>query len=90
MIIGCDVYLHHTSWGSTNINKTGASLFNYIMANRPDTMNRDNRPTFVTSNTQKVIDIMIAPYMLAILLTLSLRTESLCSAASQATSPSAL
>jgi splicing factor 45 len=33
LIIGCDANSHHTSWGSTNINNRGESLFNYIMAN---------------------------------------------------------
>jgi len=60
LIVGCDGNSHHTSWGSTNINNRGESLFNYIMANRLDTMNRGNKPTFVTSNRQEVIDIMIA------------------------------
>ena len=59
-IIGCDANLHHTSRGSTNINNRGEPLFNYIMANGLDIMNRGNRPTFVMTNRQEVIDIMIA------------------------------
>jgi hypothetical protein len=60
LIVGCDANSHHTSWGSTNINNRGESLFNYIMANGLDIMNRGNKPTFVTSNRQEVIDITIA------------------------------
>jgi hypothetical protein len=60
LIIGCDANLHHSSWGSTNINYRGESLFNYIVANGLDTMNRGNRPTFVTSTRQEVIDITTA------------------------------
>ena len=60
LIIGCDANAHHTSWGSTYINNRGESLFNYIMANGLDIMNRGNRPTFVTSNRQEVTDITIA------------------------------
>jgi hypothetical protein len=59
LIIGCDANLH-TSSGSMNIDNRGESLFNYIMANGLDTMNRGNRPTFVTSNRQEVIDVAIA------------------------------
>jgi len=33
LIVACDENSHHTSWGSTNINNRGESLFNYIMAN---------------------------------------------------------
>jgi splicing factor 45 len=29
LTIGCDANSHHTSWGSTNINNRGESLFNY-------------------------------------------------------------
>jgi hypothetical protein len=60
LIISCDANAHHTSWGSTNINNRGESLFNYIMANGLDIMNKGNRPTFVTSNRQEVTDITIA------------------------------
>ena len=60
LIIGCDANAHHTSWGSTDINNRGESLFNYIMANGLDIMNKGNRPTFVTTNRQEVIDITIA------------------------------
>jgi hypothetical protein len=60
LIVGCIANLHHTSWGSTNINNRGESLFNYIMVNGLDIMNRGNRPTFVTSNKQGVTDITIA------------------------------
>jgi hypothetical protein len=60
LIIGCDANSHHTSWGIMNINNRGESLFNYTTANGLDIMNRDNRPTFVTSNRQEDIDITIA------------------------------
>jgi len=60
LIIGCDANSHHTSWGSTNINNRGESLFNYIIANGLDIMNRGNKLIFVTSNRQEVIDITIA------------------------------
>jgi len=43
LIIGCDANSHHTSWGSTNINNRGESLFNYIMVNGLDIINRGNR-----------------------------------------------
>ena len=60
LIIGCDANAHHISWGSTNTNKRAESLFNCIMANGSDIMNKSNRPTLITSNRQKVIDITIA------------------------------
>ena len=60
LIVGCDANSYHTFWGSSNINNSGESLLNYIMANGLDVTNRGNTPTFVTSNRQEVIDITIA------------------------------
>ena len=61
-IIGCDANSHHTSWGNTNINNRGEPLFNHIMANGLDIMNRGNIPTFVTPNKQEVTNITIATF----------------------------
>jgi hypothetical protein len=60
LVIGCDANAHHITWRSSNINNRGESLFSFIMANNLDIMNKGNRPTFVTSNRQEVIDITIA------------------------------
>jgi len=60
LIVGCDANSHHTSWGSTNINNKVEFLFNYIMANGLDIMNRGNKPTFVTSNRQEEINITVS------------------------------
>jgi hypothetical protein len=62
LVIGCDVNAHHTTWGSSNINNRGESLFNFIMANDLDMMNKGNRPTFVTCNRQEVTDITIVTF----------------------------
>jgi hypothetical protein len=62
LIIRCDANLHHTQWDTTNINNRGESLFNYIVANGLDIMNKGNRPTFVTCHRQEVIDITIATF----------------------------
>jgi hypothetical protein len=61
LVISCDVNAHHTTWESSNINNRGQSLFNF-MANDMDIMNKRNRPTFITSNRQGVIDITIATF----------------------------
>jgi hypothetical protein len=46
LVIGCDANAHHTNWRSSNINNSSESLFNFIMANDLDIMNKGNRPTF--------------------------------------------
>jgi hypothetical protein len=60
LIVGCGGNFHHTSWGSTNINNRGEYLFNVIMENGLEIINKGNKPTFVTSNRQEVIYITIA------------------------------
>lgn len=62
LVIGCDANAHHTTWGSSNINNTGQSLFNFIMADEFDIMNKGNTPFFVTPKWQKVTDITIATF----------------------------
>jgi hypothetical protein len=62
LIIGCDGNAHNTSWGSSDSNERDESLFNYIMTNGFDIINRGNRPTFITSNRQDVVDITIATF----------------------------
>jgi hypothetical protein len=62
LVIGCDVNVHHTTWGSTKINRRGEYLFNFIMANNLDIVNRGYRHTFVTCNRQEVIGITIAMF----------------------------
>jgi hypothetical protein len=60
MIIDCDANAYHISFPrGARTSTRGESLFNYVMANGFDIMDRDNRPTFVTSNRQEVIDITI-------------------------------
>jgi hypothetical protein len=61
LVISCDVNVHHTIWGSSNINNRVETLFNF-MTNDLDIMNQGNRPTFVTANRQEVIDITIATF----------------------------
>lgn len=64
LVIGCDANAHHSAWASTNINRRGESLFEFIMANNLDIINTGNTPTFVTCVRQEIIDITLAtPYI---------------------------
>lgn len=59
LIVGCDANSHHEAWGSTGTNIRGESLYQFLMANNLDIMNRGNKPSFVTTTRQEVIDITI-------------------------------
>lgn len=57
IIIGCDANAHHTVWGSTNINKRGESLLQFILTEGLTIANVGNKPTFVTKTRQEVLDL---------------------------------
>jgi ribonuclease HI len=59
VIIGCDANSHHVVWGSSDTNKRGEKLLEFILAADLSVLNRGNRPTFVTRNREEVIDITI-------------------------------
>lgn len=56
-IIGCDANAHHSSWGSTNINKRGESLFAYLLNMDAVVINEGNKPTFSFNGRDEVLDI---------------------------------
>ena len=60
LIIGCDANSHHTVWGSSNINKRGEKLLDYLASSSLQIMNTGNRPTFVNRRRGEVIDITLA------------------------------
>ena len=45
---------------STDVNKRGESLFNYIWNNNLFTLNKGTKPTFINAIRQQVIDSTIA------------------------------
>lgn len=59
LVIGCDCNSHHTVWGSTNTNKRGTNLLEFIGSNDLEILNRGAGHTFVTSRRQETIDITI-------------------------------
>lgn len=60
VILGCDANAHHLVWGSSDINKRGESLLEYLTTNNLDILNRGNAPTFENRIRQEVLDITIA------------------------------
>ncbi|GJQ65599.1 hypothetical protein Trydic_g7696 [Trypoxylus dichotomus] len=58
-LLGCDANAHHTIWGSTGTNKRGESLISHFVTNGLVTLNRGNKPTFVTVSRAEVIDVTV-------------------------------
>ncbi|XP_015187720.1 PREDICTED: uncharacterized protein LOC107072363 [Polistes dominula] len=59
LVIGCDANSHHVAWGSSNTNKRGTALLEYLSSSNLEILNRGSRSTFVTSRRQKVIDLTL-------------------------------
>ena len=57
LVVGCDANAHHIIWGSTDINRRGTSLLEYLSTTELEILNRGSKPTFVTTRRQEVIDI---------------------------------
>lgn len=59
LIFGCDANAHHTLWGSSDCNKRGDDLMEYIIYFNLYILNRGNEPTFITKNRREVIDLTL-------------------------------
>ena len=59
VLVGCDANSHHITWGSTNINKRGQALVEYLNTNDLITLNIGNKATFVNKIREEVLDITI-------------------------------
>ncbi|XP_055842792.1 uncharacterized protein LOC129909743 [Episyrphus balteatus] len=57
LLVGCDANAHHTAWGSTDINRRGEYLLDFILEKCLDVYNVGNTPTFVTRIREEVLDI---------------------------------
>jgi hypothetical protein len=60
LIIGSDTNGHHQMWGSTNNNKRGNNLAEYILTVNLQSINTGNNPTFISANGQTIIDVTFA------------------------------
>ncbi|XP_020298130.1 uncharacterized protein LOC109862474 [Pseudomyrmex gracilis] len=59
LLLGCDANSHHVGWGSTDTNLREESLHDYLMGTGLTILNRGNKPTFLDSRRQEVIDITV-------------------------------
>jgi hypothetical protein len=48
LLVGCDSNAHHTAWGSTNCNRRGEALTEFLNSSNLEILNRGNEPTFAT------------------------------------------
>ena len=62
-IIGCDANAHHVIWGSSDTNKRGEKVLEYLVSSSLQLLNRGNSPTFVNARRGEVIDITLATNM---------------------------
>jgi ribonuclease HI len=59
LLIGCDANSHNIVWGSSDTNLRGNKLLEFIASSNLVILNKGNRPTFVNSIREQVIDITL-------------------------------
>ncbi|XP_037930262.1 uncharacterized protein LOC119664997, partial [Teleopsis dalmanni] len=59
LILGCDANAHHTVWGSSNDNKRGEYLLDYIMTVGLSIANKGSKPTFINAIREEVLDLTL-------------------------------
>lgn len=59
LILGSDANAHNECWGSSDTNRRGDTLLEFLAGTDLDLLNRGTEPTFVTSARQEVIDITL-------------------------------
>lgn len=64
-VLGLDCNAHHVVWGSTDTNKRGECLLEFILKYNLEIINMGNDPTFITSNRSEVIDITLATSLIS-------------------------
>lgn len=60
MIVGADTNAHHTQWGSSDVNRRGESLLQFLATTDLMTLNRGRRPTFKNAVRSEVLDVTLA------------------------------
>lgn len=59
LIMGCEANAHHTIWGSTDKNRRGENLFEFIIGHNREILNLGSKPAYVNSTREQVIDIAL-------------------------------
>ncbi|XP_070499431.1 uncharacterized protein [Chironomus tepperi] len=57
LIVGCDANAHNVVWGSSDTNKRGESLLDFLLIKELIVLNEGNEPTFSNSIREEVLDI---------------------------------
>ena len=59
LLLGCDANSHHKLWSSTDTNRRGENLVDYLITTDLDILNTGTIPTFRNSVREEVIDITL-------------------------------
>ena len=65
LIIGTDSNAHNEVWGSTDTNRRGEILLEYLIANNLVISNEGNNPTFLNKRSEQVLDLTLSSERIA-------------------------
>ncbi|XP_067203049.1 uncharacterized protein [Linepithema humile] len=57
--MGCDANAHHTVWGSSDTNKRGRKVLEFLASTDLEILNTGDEPTFCTIARREVLDITV-------------------------------
>lgn len=64
LILSCDANSHNLAWLSSNNNKRGIALLDYILTNELCILNEGADPTFISNGREEVLDLTICSPLL--------------------------
>nr|XP_012217588.1 PREDICTED: uncharacterized protein LOC105669289 [Linepithema humile] len=59
LIMGCDANAHHTVWGSSDTNKRGRKVLEFLASTDLEILNTGDEPTFCTIARREMLDITV-------------------------------
>ena len=59
LVVGCDYNAHHSAWGSTNCNRRGEALMEFLHSSNLEILNQGNESTFCSGGRFEVTDITL-------------------------------
>jgi hypothetical protein len=64
LVVGCDSNAHHSMWGTTNCNRRGEALVEFLNSTNLEILNWGNEPTFCSGGRLEVTDITLRSFRL--------------------------
>jgi hypothetical protein len=62
LVLGFNSNAHHIVWGSTNCNRSGKALVEFLNSSNLEILNQDNKPNLGDGGRLEVVDITLGSF----------------------------